>query len=54
MPTDRYQGIANNFETYAKKIEDANDLGAYQRVVAGDIGLQKNRYKNLSEFKCKD
>tara|TARA_Y100000389_G_C17466090_1_gene525686 strand:- start:4029 stop:5180 length:1152 start_codon:yes stop_codon:yes gene_type:complete len=52
MASTYHHHIASNFKGYVDQIEAENDLGAYQRVVAGDIGLQKNRYKNLSEFTC--
>ena len=52
MATEWHQDIADNFKTYVDQIEAENDLGAYQRVIAGEIGLQKNRYKNLSDFTC--
>jgi hypothetical protein len=52
MASTYHPDIASNFKGYADQIEAENDLGAYQRVVAGEIGLQKNRYKNLSDFTC--
>lgn len=52
MATDWHNKIANNFKKYVDQIEAENDLGAYQRVVAGKIGLQKNRYNNLTVFTC--
>ena len=52
MASTYHPDIASNFKGYVDQIEAENDLGAYQRVVAGEIGLQKNRYKNLSDFTC--
>jgi len=52
MPSSFHTKIASKFKCYADKIEAENDLGAYQRGVAGDIGIQKDRYKYLSDFTC--